>query len=118
MLKSMLDAVMERRARQLMDHVGAWLPPKGRVLDLGSGTGHLSARLERELGLEMVTADVTLTALPTASKSSGVKIGRVTNDRSPPSNTGTPFAPATLSPNPPFASGRKPDTCVASPTLP
>jgi ubiquinone/menaquinone biosynthesis C-methylase UbiE len=59
MLKSMLDAVMERRARQLMDHVGAWLPPKGRVLDLGSGTGHLSARLERELGLEMVTADVS-----------------------------------------------------------
>jgi ubiquinone/menaquinone biosynthesis C-methylase UbiE len=59
MLKSMLDAVMERRARQLMDHVGAWLPAKGRVLDLGSGTGHLSARLQRELGLEVVTADVT-----------------------------------------------------------
>ena len=59
MLKSMLDAVMERRARQLMDHVGAWLPADGRVLDLGSGTGHLSARLQRELGLEVVTADVS-----------------------------------------------------------
>jgi SAM-dependent methyltransferase len=59
MLKSMLDAVMERRARQLMDHVCAWLPAEGRVLDLGSGTGHLSARLERELGLEVVTADVS-----------------------------------------------------------
>lgn len=59
MLKSVLDAVMERRARQLINHVGAWLPAEGRVLDLGSGTGHLSARLQRELGLEMVTADVS-----------------------------------------------------------
>ena len=51
MLKSTLDAVMERRARQLMEQVVAWLPSEGPVLDLGSGTGHLSARLERELGL-------------------------------------------------------------------
>ena len=54
-----LDAVMERRARQLMEQVGAWLPAEGPVLDLGSGTGHLSARLERERGLEVVTADVS-----------------------------------------------------------
>jgi SAM-dependent methyltransferase len=59
MLKSMLDAVMERRARQLMKQVSAWLPAEGPVLDLGSGTGHLSARLERELGLEVVPADVS-----------------------------------------------------------
>src|SRR5918997_7138865 len=59
MLKSILDAVMERRARQLMEHVSEWLPTEGPVLDLGSGTGHLSARLERELGLEVVTADVS-----------------------------------------------------------
>lgn len=59
MLKSVLDAVMERRARQLIAHVGAWLPTEGRLLDLGSGTGHLSARLEREPGLEVVTADVS-----------------------------------------------------------
>jgi SAM-dependent methyltransferase len=59
MLKSMLDAVMERRARQLIEYVDAWLPTEGRLLDLGSGTGHLSARLERELGLEVVTADVS-----------------------------------------------------------
>ena len=55
----MLDAVMERRARRLMDQLSAWLPAEGPVLDLGSGTGHLSARLERELGLEVVTADVS-----------------------------------------------------------
>ena len=59
MLKSIFDAVMERRSRQLLEQVGAWLPTGGTLLDLGSGTGHLSARLERELGLEVVTADVS-----------------------------------------------------------
>ena len=59
MLKSLLDAVMERRSRQLIEQIGAWLPAEGPLLDLGSGTGHLSARLHRELGLEMVTADVS-----------------------------------------------------------
>ena len=59
MLTSLLDAVMERRARQLMEQLREWLPTEGRLLDLGSGTGHLSARLERELGLEVVTADVS-----------------------------------------------------------
>ena len=59
MLNAILDAVMERRARQLIEQVGPWLPTEGTLLDLGSGTGHLSARLERELGLEVVTADVS-----------------------------------------------------------
>ena len=59
MLKSILDRVMERRARQLMEQVSAWLPAAGPVLDLGSGTGHLSARLEQALGLDVVTADVS-----------------------------------------------------------
>ena len=58
MLKPVLDIVMERRARQLVEQVREWLPAEGRVLDLGSGTGHLSARLA-ELGLDMVTADVS-----------------------------------------------------------
>jgi SAM-dependent methyltransferase len=59
MLTTVFDAVMERRARQLVNQVAAWLPADGRVLDLGSGTGHLSARLERDLGLEVVAADVS-----------------------------------------------------------
>jgi SAM-dependent methyltransferase len=59
MLRSLLDAVMERRARRLIEQVRAWLPVHGPVLDLGSGTGHIAARLERELGLEVVTADVS-----------------------------------------------------------
>ena len=59
MLKPLLDAVMERRARRLMQQVGAWLPREGRLLDLGSGTGHISALLERELRLEVVGVDVS-----------------------------------------------------------
>jgi SAM-dependent methyltransferase len=59
MLNALLDLVMERRAHQLMEQVGAWLPAEGPVLDLGSGTGHVSARLARERGLEVVTADVS-----------------------------------------------------------
>ena len=59
MLKSLFDAVMERRARQLVEQVSGWLPNQGPVLDLGSGTGHTSARVERELKLEVVTADVS-----------------------------------------------------------
>lgn len=59
MLKSLFDAVMERRADRLLEQLGAWLPAEGPLLDLGSGTGHLSARLERERGLEVVTADVS-----------------------------------------------------------
>ena len=59
MLKSILDTVMKRRARELVEQVTAWLPAKGPVLDLGSGTGHVSAQLERELGLEVVPADVS-----------------------------------------------------------
>ena len=59
MLKTLLDAVMERRAGRLIEQVGRWLPDAGPVLDLGSGTGHFAARLERERGLEMVTADVS-----------------------------------------------------------
>jgi SAM-dependent methyltransferase len=55
----MLNAVMERRATRLIDQVGEWLPTEGPMLDLGSGTGHLAARLERELGLEVVTSDVS-----------------------------------------------------------
>jgi SAM-dependent methyltransferase len=59
MLKAIFDAAMERRSTRLIEQVGAWLPTNGPVLDLGSGTGHFSARLERELGLDVVPADVS-----------------------------------------------------------
>jgi SAM-dependent methyltransferase len=59
MLKSLFNSVMERRARGLWNHVGAWLPHEGPILDLGSGTGHFAALLERNRGLNVVTADVS-----------------------------------------------------------
>lgn len=59
MLKRIFDAIMERRARRLIGQMREWLPAEGPVLDLGSGTGHLSARLEQELGVEVITADVS-----------------------------------------------------------
>ena len=59
MLKRAFDAVMERRARQLIAEVRAWLPADGPLLDLGSGTGHVAALLERALDVEVVAADVS-----------------------------------------------------------
>jgi SAM-dependent methyltransferase len=59
MLKPLFDAVMDRRSDRLMELVDGWLPAAGPLLDVGSGTGHLPARLERRLGLEVVTADVS-----------------------------------------------------------
>lgn len=59
MLKALFDSVMERRSGQLLAQLGDWLPDEGPVLDLGSGTGHLSSRLARELGIAIVPADVS-----------------------------------------------------------
>jgi SAM-dependent methyltransferase len=58
-LKALFEAVMERRSRQLIAQLGDWLPDEGPVLDLGSGTGHLASRLEREHGLPVVPVDVS-----------------------------------------------------------
>ena len=58
-MKAILDAVMERRARQLMEQIAPSLPSSGPILDLGSGTGHLAALLERELAIEVVPTDVS-----------------------------------------------------------
>ena len=55
----MLDAVMERRARTLVELVRPSLPADGPLLDLGSGTGHLAAEIERTHGRDVVTADVS-----------------------------------------------------------
>lgn len=59
MLRAMFDRVMERRSRQLIEQIGGLLPADGSLLDVGSGTGHLSALLERELGVDVTTADVS-----------------------------------------------------------
>jgi SAM-dependent methyltransferase len=87
-LKRILDAVMDRRARRQLEQVSAWLPSEGPVLDLGSGTGHLAALLERERGLPVITADVSDIHV----------VGRppvLINDRTLPFNEGT-FSSALL----------------------
>jgi ubiquinone/menaquinone biosynthesis C-methylase UbiE len=58
-LKRVFDGVMDRRSRGLIEQVGEWLPGRGPVLDVGSGTGHFAARLALEKGIEIVPADVT-----------------------------------------------------------
>lgn len=58
MLKSLFDRIMERRSQRLITHVREWLPTRGPMLDLGSGTGHFAALLERDVDVEVVTADV------------------------------------------------------------
>ena len=59
MLKSLFDGIMERRTDELLAQVGDWIPAKGPLLDLGSGTGHFSDRLERDFGVDVVAADVS-----------------------------------------------------------
>ena len=59
MLKAVLDGVMERRATQLLAQVAPWLPATGPVLDLGSGTGHVAAAVERARAVDVLTADVS-----------------------------------------------------------
>jgi SAM-dependent methyltransferase len=57
-MRSLMDAVMDYRSRKIVAQVGDWLPATGPLLDLGSGTGHLAAYIERERGVDVITADV------------------------------------------------------------
>ncbi|HEX6693472.1 MAG TPA: methyltransferase domain-containing protein [Longimicrobiales bacterium] len=58
MIRRLLDNVMRTRAQALLQLVDDWLPQEGRVLDLGSGTGHVAALLVAS-GADVVAADVT-----------------------------------------------------------
>jgi ubiquinone/menaquinone biosynthesis C-methylase UbiE len=57
-MRALMDAVMDYRSRKIIGQIGDWLPATGPLLDLGSGTGHLAAYIERERGVDVVTADV------------------------------------------------------------
>jgi ubiquinone/menaquinone biosynthesis C-methylase UbiE len=52
------DRLLTSRAARVAKRVVPHLPPRGRVLDVGSGTGHNARRLRATTGLEVVEADV------------------------------------------------------------
>jgi SAM-dependent methyltransferase len=57
-MRSLLDAVMRRRAEQLAPLLLPYLPHQGRILDLGAGTGHNGMALARRIPVQMVNLDV------------------------------------------------------------
>lgn len=58
-MKWIMNQILSRRADELADRLRPHLPPGGRVLDIGSGTGHTALALRRRAPLEVVQADVT-----------------------------------------------------------
>ncbi|MDP2653475.1 MAG: methyltransferase domain-containing protein [Candidatus Omnitrophota bacterium] len=65
-LKEMGDRILERRARQLWEKFHAYLPASGRVLDVGSATGHMAWTLARKTRLIPVETDVVNMSTKTA----------------------------------------------------
>src|SRR6185436_20213782 len=57
-MKRFLEFVLQSRAAGLARPLLPHLPPSGRVLDLGSGTGHTVQALRRYTSLSFVEADV------------------------------------------------------------
>ncbi|MGB6042352.1 MAG: methyltransferase domain-containing protein [Pirellulales bacterium] len=57
-MKNLLNRIAERRARALAQRVRPHLPASGRLLDIGSGTGHNAVALRQSTELELVEADV------------------------------------------------------------
>jgi SAM-dependent methyltransferase len=58
-MKWFLHQMMMIRAEQLAQRLVPYLPLDGRVLDIGSGTGHNAAALARRGRFDIVEADVT-----------------------------------------------------------
>lgn len=52
------DRLLDARAARVTKRIVPYLPARGRVLDVGSGTGHNARRLRAATGLEVVEADV------------------------------------------------------------
>jgi ubiquinone/menaquinone biosynthesis C-methylase UbiE len=57
-MKRVLDMLLDRRAERLVQFLLPDLPHDGRILDLGSGTGHNARCLAARIPLEIVEADV------------------------------------------------------------
>jgi SAM-dependent methyltransferase len=57
-VRILLDAVMERRSRQLAGWLAPHLPAAGRVADIGAGTGHTARALARGGRRAVINVDV------------------------------------------------------------
>jgi len=54
-----MNRILARRARQLLGRLAPHLPREGRLLDVGSGTGHNAAAIEDATRLQVTEMDVT-----------------------------------------------------------
>ncbi|MFE3195531.1 methyltransferase domain-containing protein [Nocardia sp. NPDC059240] len=57
-MKARLERAARERAVRIVGRIRGHLPAGGRVLDVGSGTGHNADALRRVVGLEVVETDV------------------------------------------------------------
>ncbi len=57
-MKRLADFIMHRRARRLLRRIRPFLPDRGTVADVGSGTGHNGELLRSDTGLDAVEFDV------------------------------------------------------------
>lgn len=57
-MKALLDRILARRARHVLARLRPHLPPRGMVLDVGSGTGHNASAIENSTGLRVAELDV------------------------------------------------------------
>ncbi len=58
-MKHLFDLLLEARAAGLANRLEPYLPRSGRVLDIGSGTGHNVQALRQKTSLSFMEADVT-----------------------------------------------------------
>ena len=58
-MKALSHKMLEKRAAYLYSWYGDYLPRQGKILDLGSGTGHNAQLIRRKRGLTVFEADVT-----------------------------------------------------------
>lgn len=57
-MKRILNQILAQRAAELAERLAPHIPPRGRVLDIGSGTGHNALALAARCGCAVSQADV------------------------------------------------------------